>query len=175
MKRLRNYILVISLPIFIAINACSDGNKDIPDLLDLTQSENAILNSFNIYVDGDTVFTSTMLTDSLFNSIRNDSVVIGAADGITNAKLTTLFGVLGTVPGRYSLEVTDSTTIGGLFVLQIGAGAAKKSYIMTKGAIVIDEINTSAKTIRGSFNVSNDTILFDKLLKAKAVFKVAYR
>lgn len=175
MKHLKNTFIILIIAVVAIISACSSGNKDIPDVVDYSLSENAILNSFTLDVSGDTTFTSTMLTDSLFNSISNDSVVIAAADALSNQNVVTLFGVLGTVPGTYSIENTDSTTVAGLFILQIRINNVMQSFPMTHGSIVIDENNTSTKTLRGKFDVSNDTILFDKYLRAKAVFKVAYR
>ncbi|MFN8282598.1 MAG: hypothetical protein U0U67_05250 [Chitinophagales bacterium] len=178
----KKYFVIISIAFVAIISACSDGNKPIPDLFDITKidSTNDILSFFNVYGLGDTSFNMEINSlDSIAadfkNTVKDDSIkIIGIQ---TNGSTSSIGGIFITTysanPGVYSIDTTGGNTAqAGVALIKIPS--KNIVYIMNKGFVRISAIDSTNKTIKGDFDVNNNGNTSGKKFRMKAYFYMKY-
>lgn len=174
----RYYILLFAL-IVTVLTSCSVGNKYIPDPgggigVDTT---NTSLNSFKVYITGDTSFTMNITTADSLNTIIDDSLIVTGYE-ITGSSLTGLFGfkTFSSAEGSYLTEGSPP----GITAAEIGIvktlNGVRKIYTMNHGTITITLNDPSLKIIKGHFDVNNlYGIGADRYLRAVGYFFIKYQ
>lgn len=181
MTFLKKYFYIFAFGIVAILSSCSAGNKEIPDLFDITKidSTNDILSIFNVYGVGDTSFTMTVssldsLAPGFVNSVKDDSIKIVGIQ-TTGTSLTgngIYITTYSTAPGVYSPDTTTGLpATAGVLIAKLTTG---NFYVMNKGYVRISEVNTTEKTIRGDLDVNNSGNVSGKKFRVKAYFYVKY-
>ncbi|HQV78380.1 MAG TPA: hypothetical protein PLJ42_08855 [Chitinophagales bacterium] len=171
-----NYLLAFLCSCAAIITSCSVGNKIIPDPFGrIPVDTTASLGSFTLIVTGDTAFNTKIITDSTFNTIKDDSLIIVGADNLTATNVLLYFGTLSSEPGTYYVETTPPGITSALFLARIKINGVFRSYLMTHGTIVIESNDISTNTIRGRFDVNNEFAGADKTLFMRADFILNYK
>ena len=174
----RYYIVLLTI-VVAALTSCSVGNKFIPDPggnigVDTT---NTTLNSFKVYVTGDTSFTMNITTVDSLNNVVDDSLIVTGYE-LTGSSLTGLFGFK-----TYSSDVGSYLTEGsppGITAAEIGIvktlNGVRKIYTMNHGTIIITLHDATAKIVKGHFDVNNQYgIGADRYLRAVGYFYIKYQ
>ncbi len=165
---------------FIAIlTSCSVGNKVIPDSAGNSDVDttNTTLNSFKVYVTGDTSFVMTITTVDSINTLLDDSLIVSGFE-LNGAALAGLVGfktysssadsylVEGAPPGITQAEFGLIKTINGV----------RRLYTMNHGTVTITSHDFVTKTVKGRFDVNNEyNITADRFFKCKGYFYIKYQ
>lgn len=159
------------------ISSCSVGNKEIPApggniFVDTT---GGTLGAFTVIISGDTTLNKTIYSDTTLNLVRNDSLIVGGVDALTNTSVLVYFATASSEPGVYYIDPTAPAEPTAAFLARIKIGGAQKNYLMPHGKITILSKDITNKIIRGSFDVNNDNTHVADTLYMRANFSVQYK
>lgn len=170
----------ILLTLFAAImTSCSVGNKDIPDpggnsTVDTT---NTTLNSFKVFVTGDTSFVMTVSSIDSLNTLEDDSLVVAGYE--LNGR--TVSGIVGfktfaSSPGTYITEGSPPGITTAEFGILKTIRGLRRIYSMNHGTVTITSHDVAAKTVKGRFDVNNQyNISANIYLRCTGYFYIKYQ
>ncbi|MEZ5025410.1 MAG: hypothetical protein R2739_02425 [Chitinophagales bacterium] len=158
------------------ISACTVGNKIIPDPNGKTFVDTmGTLGNFTLIVTGDTSFTTNILSDSILNVVKDDSLVVVGADSLVNTKIIVSFATASADTGTYLTETSPPGITTAVFGTRLLINGVPRIYLMTHGKIIISENDTINNTVKGSFDVNNEFSGADKTLFMRANFYLRYK
>lgn len=142
----------------------------------IVDTTNTTLNSFKVFVTGDTSFVMNIISADSLNSVVDDSLLVAGLE----LSGTSLAGVVGFK--TFSSEVGTYLTEGappGITTAEFGIlktiRGARRIYGMNHGTITITEHDVTAKTVKGRFDVNNEyNITANIYLKCTGYFYIRY-
>jgi hypothetical protein len=166
--------------LFVAIlTSCSVGNKVIPDPGGNANvdTSNTTLNSFKVFVSGDTSFIMNIVTADSLNTVKDDSLLVAGIE-LNGTALAGIFGLK-----TYSSAVGTYLTEGappGITTAELGIvktiNGVRRIYGMNHGTITITEHDLTAKTVKGRFDVNNEyNITATIYLRCTGYFYIRYQ
>ncbi len=168
------------LVIFIAaLTSCSVGNKVIPDPGGITgvDTTNTTLNTFTVFVTGDTSFIMNITSIDSLNTLEDDSLIIAGYE-LNGTALAGLFGfkTYGSSPGTYLTEQAPPGITQAEFGIVKTINGARRIYSMNHGSVTITEHDRTAKTVKGRFDVNNQyNITATRYLRCTGYFYIKYQ